>query len=35
MNALSKQRTMLAGSLALSLLFCTYGLIASWLAIGD
>ena len=35
MNVLSKRRIMLALSLVLSLVLCAYGLIASWLVIGD
>lgn len=35
MNALSKQRIMLSVALVLTLLFCAYGMVASWLVIGD
>ena len=35
MNAQSKKRIMLAVSLLLSLLFCVYGAVASWLAVDD
>lgn len=35
MTARTKQRIMLALSLVLVLLFCAYGALASWLAIGD